>query len=111
MEQLMLAGLGHEHDGPDAADLHCGLVAELDEALGTTVQVGKVSDMSCHVVHGTAVEVPSPALVVIGAVTEEGSRPRLVDVEQGRRGERRHGVGVRGSSIFTLALFSSGTQH
>jgi hypothetical protein len=63
------------------------------------------------VVHGTAVEVPSPALVVIGAVTEEGSRPRLVDVEQGRRGERRHGVGVRGSSIFTLALFSSGTQH
>jgi hypothetical protein len=32
MEQLVLGGLGHEHHGPDAADLHRGLVVELDGA-------------------------------------------------------------------------------
>jgi hypothetical protein len=37
MELLVLAGLTHEHDEPDAADLHCGLIAELDEAPDATV--------------------------------------------------------------------------
>jgi hypothetical protein len=111
MEQLVLASLGHEHNGPDAADLHRGLLVEFDEALDAVVQVGKVPDAFCHVVRGTTVDVPSLKLVVVRAVVEEGSRTRLVNVEQGRRGERRHGVGVRGSSSFTLALFSSGLQY
>jgi hypothetical protein len=83
MEQLVLASLGHEHDGPDAADLHRGLIVELDGALDAAVQVGKVPGASCHVVRGIAVEVPSLELVVVGAIAEEGSRMRLVDVEQG----------------------------
>jgi hypothetical protein len=32
MEQLVLTGLSHEHNRPNAADLHGGLVAELDGA-------------------------------------------------------------------------------
>jgi hypothetical protein len=37
MEQLVLAGLGHEHDGPDTTNLHRRLIAELDGALDATV--------------------------------------------------------------------------
>jgi hypothetical protein len=106
----VLTGLGHEHDGPDAADLHCRLIIELDGALDVAVLVSKVPDASCHVVCCTAVEVPSLELVIVGAVNEEGSHVRLIDVEQGQRGEWRPRVGVKGSSSFTLALFSSGLQ-
>jgi hypothetical protein len=56
-----------------------------------------VPDTSGHVVCGAAVEVPSLELVVVRAVIEESLCVLLVDVEQGRRGERRRGVGVRGS--------------
>jgi hypothetical protein len=97
MEQLVLAGLSHEHHGLDAVDLHRGLIAELDGAPGAAVQVIEVPNTPDHVVRGTAVEVPSLELVVVGAVAEESLCAWLVDVEQGRRGERRCGVGVRGS--------------
>jgi hypothetical protein len=87
-----------------------GLITELDGALDVAVLVGKVPDASCHVVCCTAVEVPSLELVIVEAINEEGSRVRLIDVEQGQRGEWQPGVGVKGSSSFTLALFSSGLQ-
>jgi hypothetical protein len=70
----VLTGLGHEHNGPNATDLHRGLIAELDRALDATVQVDKVPDASYHVVHCTTVKVPSLKLVIVRAVTEEGSR-------------------------------------
>jgi hypothetical protein len=54
-----------------------------------------VLDEPGHVVHGTAVEVPSLVLVIIGTIAKESLRAQLVDVEQGRRGERQRGVGVR----------------
>jgi hypothetical protein len=97
MEQLEIAGLNHKHDRPDTADLHDRLVAKLDEASNVAVQVNEMPNASDHVVHGTAVEVPSLKLVVIRVVTEEDLCVQFIDVEQGRRGERRCGVSVRGS--------------
>jgi hypothetical protein len=47
-----------------------------------------VSDASDHMVWGAAVKVPSLELVIVKAVAEEELRVQLVDVEQGRRGER-----------------------
>jgi hypothetical protein len=84
MQHLVLVDLTHEHDGPDVADLHRRLVAELDEALDAAVQVSEVPDAPDHVVCGTTVEVPSLKLVVIEAVAEESLRAWLVDAEQGR---------------------------
>jgi hypothetical protein len=81
MEKLVLVGLSHGHHRPDAADLHRGLIAELDGALNAMVQVGEVLDASGHVVRGAAVEVPSLKLIVVGAIAEESSRTRLIDVE------------------------------
>jgi hypothetical protein len=49
----VLTGLTHEHDGPDTANLHHELVAELDGALVAAVQVGEVPDAPGHVVRGT----------------------------------------------------------
>jgi hypothetical protein len=86
LEQLVLAGLTHEHDGPDVVDLHRGLVVELYGAPNATVQVGEVPDASGHVVCGATIEVPSLELVIVRAVTEESLRVWLIDVEQGRRG-------------------------
>jgi hypothetical protein len=80
----VLTGLGHEHHGSDAADLHRGLI-------------GEVPDAPSHVVRFAAVEVPFLELVIVGVVIEESLHAWLIDVEQSRRGERRHGVGVRGS--------------
>jgi hypothetical protein len=93
----VLTGLTHEHNRPDVTDLHRGLIAKLDGASNVMIQVSEVPDVSGHVVCGTAVKVPSLELVVVGAVIEKSLRPRLIDVEQSQRGEKWHGVGVRGS--------------
>jgi hypothetical protein len=53
-EQLVLAGLTHEHNRPNAADLHRGLITELDGAPDAAVQVEEVPDTPGHVVRGTA---------------------------------------------------------
>jgi hypothetical protein len=82
-EQLVFAGLTHEHDGPDATNLHRGLVAKLDEAPNVAVQVGEVPNAPSHVVRDAVVEVPSLELVVIRVVAEECLHVRLMDVEQG----------------------------
>jgi hypothetical protein len=82
-DQLVLTGLTHKHDGPDAADLNCELIAELDGVLDSVVQVGEVPDAPGHVVHGTAVEVPSLELIIVRAVTEERLCAWLIDVERG----------------------------
>jgi hypothetical protein len=82
-EQLVFGGLTHKHNGTDAADLHYGLVAELDGAPDAAVQVGEVPDTPSHVVRGAAIELPSLEHVVIRAVTEESLRARLDDVSGG----------------------------
>jgi hypothetical protein len=37
MKQLVLTGLGHEHDRPNAADLHRELIPEHDRATNIVV--------------------------------------------------------------------------
>jgi hypothetical protein len=81
-EQLVLAGLTHEHNRPNDVDLHRRLITELDGAPDAAVQVSEVPNTPGHVVRGTAIEVSSLELVVVGVVAEESSHVRLIDVEQ-----------------------------
>lgn len=90
VEHPVLAGLVLEHDGANAANLHRGRIPKLDGASDTAVQVGEGLLAPSHVMRGAAVEVPPVELVVAGAVAEEDSCTRLVDLEAGihQRGMR-----------------------
>jgi len=77
----VLSGLGGEDHGAHALDLHGGGVPEPDGATYVDIQVGEELPPPGHVVRGAGVEVPAIDHVVVGAVAEEDSGARLVEVE------------------------------
>jgi len=88
-EHPVLTRLGGEDDGANALDLHAGGVPKLDGAFDAGVKLGEELPPAGHVMGGAGVEDPPINLVVAGAVAEGGTSPRLVEVEEGRRGRCR----------------------
>ena len=82
----MVNRLGSEDDGANSLDLHTGGVPKLNGASDTRVKLGEELPMTGHVMGGAGVEDPPINLVAAGAVTEGSTRPRLIEVEEGRRG-------------------------
>ena len=59
---------------------------KLDRASNARVKIDEELPSAGHVMGGAGVEDPPINLVVAGAVAEGGTSPRLVEVEEGRRG-------------------------
>jgi hypothetical protein len=74
---LVLAG---EDDGFPALDVGDGAVAEFDGAVDLSVELGKGLLGTCHVVRGSGVEHPSPAILLLPR-TEVDENLLLVDVD------------------------------
>lgn len=104
VEHPVLAGLGLEHDGANATNLHRGRIPKLDGASDTAVQVGKELLAPSHVMHGAAVEVPPYELVVAEVNAKEDSRARLVDLESSIH---QRGMRMRKIEAFAFPLPSS----
>jgi len=79
-ERAVLPVLAGEDDGSPALDVGDGAVAELDGAVDLSVELGKDLLGTCHVVRGSGVEHPSPAILLLPR-TEVGENLLLVDVD------------------------------
>jgi hypothetical protein len=79
-ERVVLPVLAGEDDGSLALDVGDGAVAELDGAVDLSVELGKDLLETCHVVRGSGVEHPSPAILLLPR-TEVGENLLLVDVD------------------------------
>jgi hypothetical protein len=79
-EHAMLPVLAGEDDGSPTLDVGDGAVAELDGAVDLSVELDKNLLGTCHVVRGSGVEHPSPAILLLPR-TEVGENLLLVDVD------------------------------